>query len=455
MNEFRIFDRYKTPEEWKEKALKHEEPMPQKPKISTKKTAAAICAGAAAVLCAVTLPVMDGISKARQQTPMAQEPQENDILESLTSTEDSENNKSVELMDIEQDPARERTVSAMREECDNIVLGILLGDSEDGSGREAVAIYDEKEELAYESIITFKLDSLDNSPEKLYIDNEQTEVTGLRDIKFGDEVLLGFKADENGVIDYSRVSVIADFGETNDEDFWHISKTADVVMSLSEQNKDMSVFYSEPADGDPINADILNVSKEKLIRDTYANGAHSGSQIYSKSSNPFSLNNDYTDGSGILSYNIDGQTKRVYVMSVKANAETNLHDFIQCAGRNYIGEEAGGLSVDIDDDDPEIVKVDFWNGPHGAIFGIKPDLSSTEGTVDYTAVVNDESFGDRFYYIAEITNGELVTDEVKFNIGYCEYELETDDEGGWQGNYSTVYRALDKASVTYDYNILD
>ncbi|MDO4944586.1 MAG: hypothetical protein Q4E74_05205 [Ruminococcus sp.] len=452
MNEFRIFDRYKTPEEWKEKALKHQEPMPQKPKISTKKTAAAICAGAAAVICAVTLPVMDGISKARQQTPMAQEPQENDILESLTSTEDSENNKSVELEDIEQDPARERTVSAMREECDNIVLGILLGDSEDGSGREAVAIYDEKEELASESIITFKLDSLDKSPEKLYIDNEQTEVTGLSDIKFGDEVLLGFKADENGVIDYSKVSVIADFGETNDEDFRHISKTADVVMSLSEQNEQMSVYYSEPID-----ADILNISREKLIRDSYANGAHSGSQIYSDVSNPFSLNNDYTDGSGILSYNIDGKTKRVYVMSVKANAETNLCDLIQCGGSTYIGENPGFFTVSTDDDvDPEIITINLFNGPNGAIFGIKPDLLSTEGTVDYTAVVNDESFGDRFYYIAEITNGELVTDEVKFDIGYCEYELEADaDEGGWHGNYSTVYRALDKASVTYDYNILD
>lgn len=454
MNEFRIFDRYKTPEEWKEKALKHEEPMPQKPKISTKKTAAAICAGAAAVICAVTLPVMDGISKARQQTPMAQEPQEDDLLESLTSTEDSENNKAIELADIEQDPARERTVSAMREECDNIVLGILLGDSEDGSGREAVAIYDEKEELASESIITFKLDSLDKSPEKLYIDNEQTEVTGLSDIKFGDEVLLGFKADENGVIDYSKVSVIADFGETNDEDFRHISKTADVVMSLSEQNEQMSVYYSEPID-----ADILNISREKLIRDSYANGAHSGSQIYSDVSNPFSLNNDYTDGSGILSYNIDEKTKRVYVMSVKANAGTELCDLIQCGGSTYIGENPGFFTVSTDDVDPEIITVNLLSKGKGAIFGIKPDLSLTEGTVDYTAVVNDESFGDRFYYIAEITNGELITDEVKFNIGYCGYELEqyVDEFGspGWHGDYSTVYRALDKASVTYDYNILD
>lgn len=451
MNEFRIFDRYKTPEEWKKQALRHEEPVMQKPKISTGKTTAAICAGAAAIICAVTLPVMDGISKARQHTPMAQE---EEMSENAASTEMSENNVVIDVPEPEEDPERARTVSAMREECDNIVLGILLGDSEDGSGREAVAIFDENDELEPQSLISFRMDGLDNSVEKLYIDNEQTDISGLSDVQYGDEVLLGFKADENGVIDYSKVSVIADFGETKDEDFWHISKTADVVMSLSEHVEGLSVCYGEPVGAEQDNVDILNVSREKLIRDSYANGAHSGSQIYSDSSNPFMLNSDYEDGSGILCYNVGEQTKRIYVMSVKANAETDLHELVQGASRNYIGENAASFTVD-PDDDPEIITVDICNGPKGAIFGIKPDMSSSEGTVDYRAIVKDDSFGDRFYYIAEVTNDELVTDEIKFNIGYIEYELEADVEGGWHGNYSYDYRNLDKASVIFDYSVMD
>lgn len=451
MNEFRIFDRYKTPEEWKKQALEHKVTVKQKPRISTAKTKAAICAGAAAIVCAVALPVMDGISKVRQQTPLSnesQQTQEDELIEVVTSSSDTKNNQETESV-------REQIVETMREEYDNVVLGILLGNSEDGSVREVVAVYDDREELDSQSIISFNLNDSDRPVERLYINNVQTDISELSGIQFGDEVILGYKADENGVIDYSKASAVADFGVTNDEDFRHISKTADMVTALSERNDSMSVYYSEPVGEESVDADILNVSKEKLIRDTYANGAHSGSQIYSDSSNPFVINDNYGGGSGILCYDINGQTKRIYVMSVKANTGTDLHDLIKCGGSTYIGENPGFFTVIPDDSDPEIITLNFQCNEKGAIFGIKPDLTSTVGTVDYAAVVNDESFGDRFYYIVEITDDKLVTENVKFDIGYCEYELDADGEGGWQGNYSTDYRKLDRASLTFDYNVLD